>query len=154
MRANTGQQAFWSTPSHRPRPTEGCTGAFHGLNSEVMSLPPLITSSQNALAKTSNMALPDSQGPGEYSFPCLWEERELQSSWNFYIKIRACNTSSTAGSVLNELICSEPCELLSLVNFPTGHPYRHIANGFGPGHTQSLPMKGNANLCVWSFPIS
>ena len=99
-----------ATWSHRPRPTEGCTGAFHCLSSEVMSLPPLITSSQNALAKTSNTAMPDFQGPGKYSLLYLQEERELQSSWNFYIKTRVCRTSSTAGSVLNGHICSEPCQ--------------------------------------------
>lgn len=55
------------------RPTEGCTGAFHSLNSEVTLLSPLVTSSQSALAETSSMAQSDCQRAGKCSLLCVGE---------------------------------------------------------------------------------
>lgn len=57
--------------AQRPRLTLGCTGALHSLNSEVMSLSPLITSCQNALAQTSNMAMPYCQRAGKCCLLCV-----------------------------------------------------------------------------------
>lgn len=70
--------------TQRPRLTKGCTGALHSLNSEVMSLSPLVTSSQNALAMNVMWPCLTPRGPGSMVFSVSRKERELESSEQFF----------------------------------------------------------------------